>query len=355
MLFINQKNFIVLLNNLSESYDVFIPAKKGDIRYFEKYERSELSTLDEAGWVVGEVRTFEPIKAFFFRAREIVAEDFKDKVPEKAKKPACIVGAKSCDLKGLKIHDFVFESEDLLDPVYKKAREENLIISSDCTDVIETCYCRALELNPFPEESYDLNLSPVKGGFIVEDKSEKGKDIINNFSSLFEEVSEVQKKERNELRKSITKKVDENLKKYEIPEQKNYENIIQINYESSIWKDEASTCVECGACNTICPTCHCFLLYDQKSEDRLARLRIWDSCMIKDFAKVAAGVNPRQWLWQRLRNRFEKKFDFFPKIAGFYACTGCGRCISACPAKIDIRRVLKRLVEDAKKQPIQSN
>ena len=78
----------------------------------------------------------------------------------------------------------------------------------------------------------------------------------------------------------------------------------------------------------------------------MERLRIWDSCMIKDFARVAGGANPREKLWMRLRNRFEKKFDFFPKVAGEYACTGCGRCIQACPAKIDIRKVLKKLVDN---------
>ena len=69
--------------------------------------------------------------------------------------------------------------------------------------------------------------------------------------------------------------------------------------------------------------------------------------MIKDFAKVAGNANPRGKLSQRLRNRFEKKFDFFPKVANVYACTGCGRCISACPAKIDIRKVLGKLVDNA--------
>ena len=86
------------------------------------------------------------------------------------------------------------------------------------------------------------------------------------------------------------------------------------------------------------------MLTDEKEEDKVVRYRQWDSCMLKDYAGVAGGGNPRPQLWMRLRNRFEKKFDFFPQVAGLQACTGCGRCITACPANIDIRRVLKRLV-----------
>ena len=139
--------------------------------------------------------------------------------------------------------------------------------------------------------------------------------------------------------------VQENIKTSEVPNEDVLTGAVEKNFKSQIWEDEAKTCVECGACNTICPTCHCFLLYDQKNENQMARLRIWDSCLLKNFATVAGGANPRPKLWMRLRNRFEKKFDFFPKVAKVFACTGCGRCISACPAKIDIRRVLKRLVE----------
>jgi Fe-S oxidoreductase len=89
------------------------------------------------------------------------------------------------------------------------------------------------------------------------------------------------------------------------------------------------------------------VLTDQQVGEQLCRFREWDACMLKDFARVAGGGNPRPQLWMRLRNRFEKKFDFFPQVADVYACTGCGRCISACPAQIDIRHVLKRLVEHA--------
>ena len=142
----------------------------------------------------------------------------------------------------------------------------------------------------------------------------------------------------------MVEEVEKNIADNALPRQDAYSGVVAANFEADVWRDEAQTCVECGACNTICPTCHCFFLFDQKDEAGMARFRLWDSCMIKDFARVAGGANPRPELWMRLRNRFEKKFDFFPKVAGLYACTGCGRCISACPAKIDIRKVLKRLV-----------
>ena len=107
-------------------------------------------------------------------------------------------------------------------------------------------------------------------------------------------------------------------------------------------------CVECGACNMICPTCHCFLLVDQSADDKFQRLKVWDSCLMKRFARVAGGANPRKHLGERLRNRFIKKFDFFPEILGIYACTGCGRCIETCLGDIDIREVLKESCKAAK-------
>jgi ferredoxin len=58
---------------------------------------------------------------------------------------------------------------------------------------------------------------------------------------------------------------------------------------------------------------------------------------------VAGGVNPRKKLLERLRNRFIKKFYFFPTLIGTFGCTGCGRCVEACLGNIDIRKVLREL------------
>jgi len=341
MQYVSSINFAKFLENLKNDYDVYVPVKKNDQYFYEKY----IDFTDDI--VIGEVRAFEPLKSFFFRAREIVAENFKSDIPQKIQKPYCIVGVKACDLKGLQIQDYVFENHDYQDPFYIDMRKNNLIISADCTSTIDTCFCLALDVKPYPLENFDINLSVVGEDFVVEVGSQKGKILIEKYSSLFEEVKEEFISQRDKQRKKVINGVEKNIKQNDIPHQDSFKNIIERGYESNIWADEANNCVECGACNTICPTCHCFLLYDQKSENKMARLRIWDSCMIKDFAQVAGGANPRPELWMRLRNRFEKKFDFFPKVANIYACTGCGRCISACPAKIDIRKILNGLVYNA--------
>jgi len=340
MHYISLENFSKFLESLSKDYQVFVPVKKDAQRFYSKL-------ADSVGdFVVDEVRAFEPLKVFFLRARERVASGFSDSIPGKSSKPFAVVGVKACDLKGFKIQDYVFSNHDYQDPFYLALRQKNLIISADCSCVIDSCFCSSFGLKPYPQENFDLNLSLVDDGFVVESGSEKGKKLIERFTLLFRQPREDLLSERAKQREKVTKQVEENVVKNEVPGHNNLKGVVEKSYESEIWKDEARTCVECGACNVICPTCHCFLLYDQKDQNRMERLRIWDSCMIKDFARVAGGANPREKLWMRLRNRFEKKFDFFPKVAGEYACTGCGRCIQACPAKIDIRKVLKKLVDN---------
>lgn len=349
--FITKKNWAEFLKGIAIDYEVVVPVKKGQQRFYRKF------TYPEGDFVIAEVRTFEPLKVFFSRARETVAEGFRDSIPPLSSKPFAIVGVKACDLKGFKIQDFVFYPEGQHDPIYARNREANVVISADCSCAIDTCFCLALGVQPFPRENYDINISQVAAGFVVSPGSSKGEKILQRCPGLFEDPSSEMLSERRSIRESVLRAVEKNLHDHKVPLENNFPGVVQRNFNSDIWSDEAKKCVECGACNTICPTCHCFLLYDQRAgegavasntgEDfQMKRFRVFDSCMIKDFARVAGGGNPRAKLWMRLRNRFEKKFDFFPKVAGINACTGCGRCISACPAKIDIRKVLRRLVDN---------
>lgn len=352
MKYITSQNLAKLLDELKEEYRVFVPSKKSETanysikkgaqRFYKEYDKF----TDDI--TIGEVRTFEPLKAFFVAAREKVAQDFSPEAPHSDDKPFALVGVKNCDLKqGFKVQDHVFKNHDFQDPFYIRKREENIIIAADCTCTIDTCFCLAAGNQPYPEENFDINLSQVGDGFIVEAApTKRAQKLLDKHHALFDNAKDYQLSERKAQRQKVIKKVEENIKENNIPSYDSFKkDIIEKNWESDIWMDESKTCVECGACTVICPTCHCFLLYDQKNKEKMERLRIWDSCMIKDYARVAGGANPRPKLWMRLRNRFEKKFDFFPKVGNFYACTGCGRCVSACPAMIDIREVLVRLVK----------
>lgn len=336
MLFIKRGSFDQLLESLRRDYKVYVPRKIGNSTGYSLLGESDTD------YVIGEIRSFEPLKSFFFLGREKVAEGFKPDIP-RDDKPPCIVGAKACDLKGFRILDFVFIDDEYGDPTYMKARENGLIISADCTGVGETCFCTAIDINPWPDSEFDINLSPVDDGFIVTTGSKKGRSIVENNRSLFSEETKAQVKAVKKNRNTVKSGVMKQAQAKGIPASDRLQRVVEKNYESNIWKEVSENCVECGACNTICPTCHCFLLYDQKSDGKLARFRVWDSCMINDFAAVAGGENPRDRLWMRFRNRFDKKFNYFPEVAKEIGCTGCGRCIAACPGKIDIRDVLAGL------------
>ena len=100
MQYISVENLYTLLSNLRQQYDVFVPAKKGENRFYRRY--GEKAALEDAP-VIGEVRAFEPLKLFYSRARERVADGFSDELPGTGNKPLCLVGVKACDLKSFKI------------------------------------------------------------------------------------------------------------------------------------------------------------------------------------------------------------------------------------------------------------
>jgi len=121
------------------------------------------------------------------------------------------------------------------------------------------------------------------------------------------------------------------------------EKSVSKHDRTRIWSGLAATCVECHACNLVCPTCHCFLLHDLPAEGGAARVRLWDSCFSAGHARMAGGLTPRLQLTERFRNHYQHKFVAFPRNWGITACSGCGRCIDACMGRIDKRECLHTL------------
>ncbi|MFA4966928.1 MAG: 4Fe-4S dicluster domain-containing protein, partial [Candidatus Margulisiibacteriota bacterium] len=121
----------------------------------------------------------------------------------------------------------------------------------------------------------------------------------------------------------------------------------KLNLENKVWKALTKDCVECSACNFICPTCTCFLLLDQKAGEGGKRDKVWDACLKAGYTRVAGGSNPRGKLHQRLQNRYQCKHDYSYDRLGRYACVGCGRCIDACCGNIDMRKIFVELEKQA--------
>jgi len=148
-------------------------------------------------------------------------------------------------------------------------------------------------------------------------------------------------KKREENREKTTKLVEKINK--EVKTVTPYRELIKNSHNSPVWKEHSETCVDCGGCNQICPTCRCFLLSDKRIKEGYERFYLWDACLLTGFARVAGGANPRSRLSQRFANRLLCKFYFFPENIDLDACTGCGRCIAVCIGKIDMRKVFKDL------------
>ena len=70
---------------------------------------------------------------------------------------------------------------------------------------------------------------------------------------------------------------------------------------------------------------------------------VWDVCFYPGYWRMAGNLSPKPRLIDRFQNRFSCKFSYFPDNYDFISCTGCGRCIEACPGNIDIRRCLSEL------------
>ncbi len=341
--FISTANFQHLLGNLVKKNLLYVPRKKGDFLFYEKIETASPKDL-----VLHTNRPVQPLKSFFFPPYQKVSQYFQAASPQEREFPKrVILGAKSCDLESLKTLDSVYAGTQFSsspDPWYTRARDNSLLISSDCLEPDENCFCTLLGSHPYPEEGFDLNLSPVDGGFVIEVGSEKGKIIVTQDQNLFTSAGEKLLAQREKVRANSQSKVKELNQEVEVKSP--YRDLIRESYSSAVWKNHSESCVDCGGCNEICPTCRCFLLQDGKEKDRFERVRLWDACLLTGFARVAGGANPRPKLADRFSNRLFCKFYFFPENVNLDACTGCGRCISVCIGKIDMRKVFQDLEKD---------
>ena len=327
-----------LLGAVAEQMELYVPQKSGDYYVFRRYDRSADVPVE-----LNNIRTCTPVKEFLFPLRETAAV-YPEPIESEQVKPFAVFGLKQCDLRSMAILDKVFKDDEFKDPSYIERREKMFIIASDCSEPGESCFCNILDGKAYASSGFDLNVSKVRDGFIVEAGSDKGDDFIEKHSQLFSEAPEALLTEREQDRAKTQQQREKNNAELQVDAP--LKEIFERGQDADGFDIEAKTCIECQACTRICPTCHCFYLYDATRGDYFAKMKMWDSCMRMAYAEVAGGANPNKVLGDRLKHRLFHKFVYFLDRYGLEMCVGCGRCVDADAGGIDIRQMFKKLNEE---------
>jgi len=278
-------------------------------------------------------RTVDPIRMLFYFPRETVLPD------KKGEYKRLIVGVKGCDIRALEVLDKALINDDFVDPIYNFWRENTYIISSDCSSISSSCHCNLLGGKPYAEEGFDLNLSRMDDSYYITVGSSKGEELlllIKEHVAVSEDSSNIVDSIKTN-RKLVEEKLKKQNKQYERIE--NYYDMRSVDIEK--WIEASKSCVGCGGCTNICPTCYCMILNDETVTRDFVKVRSYDSCQLHGYARVAGGDTPRPKMYQRFRNRYLCKFDYMKSNFDLLGCTGCGRCIDVCPGGIDFREVVK--------------
>jgi sulfhydrogenase subunit beta (sulfur reductase) len=120
---------------------------------------------------------------------------------------------------------------------------------------------------------------------------------------------------------------------------------MELKFEDHIWEELGETCLACGSCSSVCPTCTCYNVKDKPAlrQESSDIIRCWDACTIENYSAVAGGENFREKRSDRLKLWYTHKLQAFVSKYGKPACVGCGRCVTTCPVDINIKTVAQSL------------
>ncbi len=253
-------------------------------------------------------------------------------------KPFAVFGVRACDCRSFDILDRVFLAEPV-DTFYAERREKGLVITVACTRPAETCFCTAFDIDA-ADPAGDVTCWMDETHLYWRANTPKGKMLTENLPILEdggEEAVYVQQEKTREI-----------LKKLPLAglDWSNFrDGKLMDFFNSPKWAELSESCLGCGTCTFVCPTCQCYDVQDFDNGRQVRRFRCWDSCMYSDFTMMAHGTN-RPTQLERFRQRFMHKLVYYPgNNEGIFGCVGCGRCLQKCPIHMNIVKVAKVLKE----------
>jgi sulfhydrogenase subunit beta (sulfur reductase) len=285
-------------------------------------------------------------KQFLFPSRATVGSaeftaagwEFRDAVDDE---PACaLLGLRACELAAIAVQDRTFLNDRFSDPIYRRRREQALLIAVNCSQAAATCFCTSMGTGPRCTQGFDIALTELADAFTIEVGSPRGAEIVSQLPTSRASASALQQAEaaRQNAVNQITKRLDTT----------DIRDLLLGNLDHPRWASVADRCLSCTNCTMVCPTCFCSSVKEISDLDgeRVNRERQWDTCFNWDFSYLNGGVvrdqirsRYRQWLTHKLASWIDQ-FD----VSG---CVGCGRCITWCPVGIDLTEEVAAIREPA--------
>ena len=253
--------------------------------------------------------------------------------PTKIMRKTALVGIRPCDLQAIFKQDDILLRGTFQDALYAARRRNLFLIVVECTRAGGTCFCKSTGTGPQATAEFDLALTEIKhdGGhwFLLRAGSRSGSELLKQL--IVQEATPEQIQQARGMTEDAAQQMGREL------ETEDLRDILVRETENPRWEQIATRCLGCGNCTSVCPTCFCITTEDSVSLDGFTATREqrWDSCFTLDHSYMHGG-SVRQSAKSRYRQWVMHKFATWHDQFGTSGCVGCGRCITWCPAGIDI-------------------
>jgi len=250
------------------------------------------------------------------------------------------LGARPCELQALSVQDRVFRDGAFKEPLYEGRRDKAFIVAVQCGQAGGTCFCASMGTGPRAADGFDLVLSEIvengRHDFVVDAGSPRGEEVLAELTTR--EATPEDREAADRVVERAAGQMGLTLETDGIHE------LFLRNYENRCWDRIAQRCLACGNCTMVCPTCFCSTVEDvtDLGGATAERNRRWDSCFTVDFSYLHGG-SVRSSIASRYRQWITHKLATWEDQFGTSGCVGCGRCITWCPACIDITEEARNL------------